>query len=162
MAKDLVIGYGNADRQDDGVAWHVLASLARSLGRSVPLEAGDEFTPSSGEPELLFVPQLTPEMAEDIAAYQRVCFIDAHTGEIDQEVRLLEIRPDFQAAPFTHHMTPQTLLLVAQKLYTVQIQGWLLSVHGYEFGFARDLSPQTEVLVPRAVDYLRNWLDHPE
>ena len=28
MADTLVLGYGNVDRMDDGLAWHVLAGLA--------------------------------------------------------------------------------------------------------------------------------------
>ena len=28
----LFIGYGNPDRQDDGVAWHVLTGIANQLG----------------------------------------------------------------------------------------------------------------------------------
>lgn len=159
MGKNLVIGYGNADRQDDGLAWQVLALLARNLGRDVSGEPGDEFDPSPGDPELRFVLQLTPEMAEDVAAFDRVCFVDAHTGEIDEDVRFIEIQADFQTSPFTHHLTPHTLLLLAQKLYQARARGWLLSVRGYDFGFSRRLSPLTEALVPQAVEILSSWLE---
>ena len=33
MKKVLILGYGNLDREDDGVAWHVLQGVAETLGR---------------------------------------------------------------------------------------------------------------------------------
>jgi Ni,Fe-hydrogenase maturation factor len=29
----LIVGYGNYDREDDGVAWHILERLANHLGQ---------------------------------------------------------------------------------------------------------------------------------
>ena len=37
----LVIGYGNIDRQDDGVAWHVLREVASRLKVNFPQTAGE-------------------------------------------------------------------------------------------------------------------------
>ena len=34
MNKTLLLGYGNPDREDDGVAWHVLSRVFRALGRA--------------------------------------------------------------------------------------------------------------------------------
>ena len=35
MQKILVIGYGNVDREDDGVGWHVLETLSDHFGSPV-------------------------------------------------------------------------------------------------------------------------------
>jgi Ni,Fe-hydrogenase maturation factor len=98
MQPTLIIGYGNFDRQDDGVAWHVLAEVARRLGCAVPLSPEEEFPPNGGKPDFIFELQLTPELAEAIAQYERVCFVDAHTGAVPHDVTLWDgrvVRFDF-------------------------------------------------------------------
>ena len=157
MKKTLIIGYGNPDREDDGVAWHILRALTLKLGLPAPASYEDEF-PQNGAFEFAFHLQLTPEMAEDIAAFEQVCFVDAHTGSIPEEVRLIEVESDFQRSPFTHHLTPQSLVSICVSLYQRKPEAVLLSVRGYQFLFSRQLSAQTEALVPQAVRLIWNWL----
>jgi hydrogenase maturation protease len=154
----LIIGYGNADRQDDGVAWHVLARLANRLGRSAPLEIGEGFEFEQKSPEFLYALQLTPEMAETIAIFERICFIDAHTGSLPEDIKIVPLQANYQNSPFTHHMTPETLLAFVETLYNSRPSAILVSIRGYEFGFARDLSPGTKALADRAVDEILCWL----
>ncbi len=158
MQNTLLLGFGNADRQDDGVAWHILVRLANLLGRSAPDELGEGFE-FEGEPiEFLFALQLTPELAETAAAFERVCFIDAHTGNLPNDLQIVPLQANFQNSPFTHHMTPETLLAFIQALYHIQPQAILVSVRGYEFGFERELSPQTSALADQAVTVISQWL----
>ena len=159
MNKVLILGYGNVDRQDDGVAWHILARLAQRMGWPAPSSPDDEFPPVNEEIDLLFVLQLTPELAETLALYDRICFIDAHTGSVPNEVNLIEVDSEFQASPFTHHITPQTCLSFTETLYAQRPQAILVSVRGYEFGFTRSLSPRTAELVEQAVDLIEKWLE---
>ncbi|HVN54869.1 MAG TPA: hydrogenase maturation protease [Anaerolineaceae bacterium] len=154
----LVIGFGNIDRQDDGVAWHVLSMLANHLGRPHPNEIMEGLEDFSTSPALLFVLQLTPEMAEIVAQYDAVCFVDAHTGSVEEEVQLAEIEGEFQSSPLTHHMTPQTVLALADTLYGKLLPGFLLSIRGYQFGFTTQMSPQTEQLAHQAADLLWDWV----
>ena len=100
MKKVLIIGYGNPDREDDGVAWHILRALTIKLGLPSPNSYEDEF-PEGEMIDFAFYLQLTPEMAEDISAYEYVCFVDAHTGNIPEPVRLIEVESEFQRSPFT-------------------------------------------------------------
>ena len=158
MNQTLVIGYGNPDRQDDGVAWHVLHALAAQLGLPAPDSYEDEF-PSNDRLDFAFYLQLTPEMAEQIALYERVCFVDAHTGSIAAEVQLVPVESQFQNSPFTHHLTAQTLLSMCQLLYGKTPQAALLSVRGYRFEFERELSPETAALVPEAVERILAWIE---
>jgi len=155
-----VIGYGNPDRQDDGVAWHILCALAREKGYSSPDSYEDEFPANDGL-DFAFFLQLTPEMAEDIAPYERVCFVDAHTGDIQQEVQLIPVESEFQRSPFTHHLTPQSLLSMCENLYHKKPIAALVSVRGYRFGFERELSAETGVLVPKAIRLIMEWLNSP-
>lgn len=158
MKKSLIIGYGNPDREDDGVAWHILRALTIKLGLPAPESYEDEF-PEYGLIDFAFYLQLTPEMAEDINEYGYVCFVDAHTGNIPEPVRLISVESEFQRSPFTHHLTPQSLLSMCETLYKRKPEAVLLSVLGHRFLFSRQLSEGTAALVPRAVDLVWEWLN---
>lgn len=152
----LFIGYGNPDRQDDGVAWHVLAGVATQLGLEPP-PAWEEPLPSSPKADFAFHLQLTPEMAEDLTAYDRVCFVDAHTGRIPQNVQVVDLAAEYQTSPFTHHLTPEMLLSMCASLYGHSPEAILVSVRGYEFGFETELSRMTASLVNEAVERTLGW-----
>jgi hydrogenase maturation protease len=154
----IIIGYGNPDREDDGVAWHILAELTRRLGRPVPTEVPEGFYPSGETPDFLFVLQLTPEMSETLAAYARVCFVDAHTGRVPQEVSIAPVMAQAQTSPFTHHMTAEMLLAMTEEIYDLRLDALLASVRGYQFGFTVSLSPRTAELAMEAADQIWEWL----
>jgi hydrogenase maturation protease len=158
LERTFIFGYGNPDRQDDGVAWHVLVALARKLGRQLPASIEDEFPPADESPDLVFDLQLTPELSEVIAAYQRVCFVDAHTGNVPEEIKMAEVKGEFQHSPFTHHMTPATCLAMAQTLYGGDPETILVSVRGYEFGFVHSLSKRTKILAEQAAGKIFAWI----
>ena len=157
MNRTLLLGYGNPDRQDDGVAWHILAAMAERMGLPAPESYEDEF-PLNNRIDFNFQLQLTPEMAEDISLYQQVCFVDAHTGFIPEPVRLIEVESEFQHSPFTHHLTAQSLLSMCETIYHKKPRAALLSVRGFYFGFDRQLSPETTALLPHALHQLETWL----
>ena len=140
--RSLFIAIGNPLRHDDGVAREVLAKLEGVESRTVL--------------------QLTPEMAENLVGYDIVCFVDAHTGNIPQEVNFVELQGVYQASPFTHHLTPQTCLALAQALYGHSPKGYLMSVRGYKFGFSSELSDQTQQLALAAGQQLISWLTQVE
>jgi hydrogenase maturation protease len=154
----LILGYGNADRQDDGVAWHVLNHIAKHLHRPLSNTPDDGFDPSEGPVELLFALQLTPEMAETVAGFERVCFVDAHTGAVPNEINIVPVGQKYESSPFTHHMTPATCLSLAKALYGYSPESLLVSVRGYEFGFGWNLSPRTQVLAAQAANQIVEWL----
>lgn len=161
LQKTLLIGYGNPDRQDDGVAWHILVAVARKINYPLPPMWEEGFLPSPDQPEieLRFVLQLTPEMSEDLAHFNRVCFIDAHTGRVPEEVHFEKIAPEMQSSPFTHHLTPSMLVFLTKSLFSHQVDAALVSVRGYEFGFSHELSLPTRKLVPFAVETINSWLN---
>ncbi len=156
--KTLLLGYGNVDRQDDGVAWHILAGVGKRLGLPVPDSVDEEFPTSAGETELMFFLQLTPELSETVAAFDRVCFIDAHTGHVPNDLNIETVTSEFQASPFTHHLTPASCLSLAEALYGKAPPSILVSVRGFEFGFSRELSAGTAKLAGQAIDAILNWL----
>ena len=157
MQKILVIGYGNPDREDDGVGWHVLQKLSEHFRSPVIALDGGTFEPAYN-PQLVFVLQLTPEMAESVAEYDFACFVDAHTGAYAEEVRLASIKPSYETAPFTHHFTAESCLELAQALYGHAPVGLVVSVRGYHFGYRTELSAQTAPLVEVAAARIIDWI----
>ena len=158
MNKTLIIGYGNPNREDDGVAWHILQKLATHF--NVPLVsivASDEFDPAH-YPHLVFELQLTPEMSEAMAEYDFVCFVDAHTGAYEEEVRVAPITPAYQMSPFTHHLTPESCLSLAETLYGYAPKGLMVSVRGYQFGYKTELSGRTALIADEAVTRIIKWV----
>lgn len=154
MNKTLIVGYGNADREDDGAAWHVLCGIARRLGKAVPNVPEDAFFPENEEIDLWYVLQLAPEMAEDFASYQRIIFVDAHTGSIPHEIFLQPVDDSPASSSFTHHLTPAVCMALTRTIYHSSPQAMLLSVRGYNFGFTRSLSERTTELVSQAVEMI--------
>jgi len=158
LQKTLIIGYGNKDRQDDGVAWYVLKEVAQQIsGSQLDTDSNDlfEITPTL---HLLFLLQLVPELAERIKDYERVCFVDAHTGNIPDDIRATELSPKYKRSPFTHHFTPESLLEICSTIYQKHPKSLLVSVRGYEFGFEDTLSLKTCKLVPLATDKILDWI----
>ena len=157
MKKLLILGYGNPDREDDGVAWHILRAITLKLGLTAPASYEDDF-PEHAVIDFAFHLQLTPEMAEDIHEYPYVCFVDAHTGNIPEPVRLINVESEFQNSPFTHHLTPQSLMSMCETLYGRKPDAALLSVLGHRFLFTRQLSEETASLVPQSVELIWDWI----
>lgn len=155
--RTLIFGYGNYDRQDDGVAWHVISALKKTLGLPDPEIVDDDFD-SDDDLVTVFQLQLTPELAESIVKFDRVCLIDAHTGSIPEEILLRKLDPVFLHSPLTHHLTPEALLSITQTIYHKVPETFLLSMRGYEFEFTQTLSPRTQDLVPQAVSLISEWL----
>jgi len=155
MKQHIFIGYGNPDRGDDGVAWHLLMKVLAYSGCTQEDLFSDEIISVKEGLDIWFNFQLLPEMAETIADYETALFIDAHTGEIKEEISYNPISPVFQNSPFTHHFTPTSCLALAESISGHCPQAWLLSIRGYSFGFARELSANTQQLVDKAFEKIR-------
>jgi hydrogenase maturation protease len=161
MKSSLIIGYGNPDREDDGLAWHVLTKLAGRFGQPILLDYELDFVDNHQSPDFQFLLQLTPEITELIKNYQRVCFVDAHTGNIPDKLKMTPLVSEFQASPFTHHLTPASCMALCSSLFQVEPEAVLVTVRGYRFGFTQTLSTQTMELVDVAVDEIEAWLVPP-
>ena len=154
--KDLLLfGYGNPDRGDDGAAFHVFLNLIdKTNSNNLDLLSAEvsELTPRT---DIIFNFQLLPEYSELVANYRKVIFIDAHTGEIQDEIRCEKIIPEMKHSPFTHHFSPASCLALAKSITGFAPDAWLLSIRGYQFGFTEDLSEKTTELVKRAVELIQ-------
>ncbi|MBZ5590992.1 MAG: hydrogenase maturation protease [Acidobacteriia bacterium] len=121
----LVVAVGNTLRGDDGVA-HRVADL---LG-------------ARPEVDVRRVHQLTPELAEEMAHATTVVFVDADVEA--SAVRLERLTPNAQRAPITHTMTPNELVMLAERLYGFQGAAYLCRVPAEDFAAGGALTPVAE------------------
>ncbi len=155
----LIVGYGNLDREDDGVAWHILSRLAARLEIAFAATPEEyEFIPGQSI-DLYFGLQLVPELSEVLNQYARVCFVDAHTGAVPEEIHFEPLLAQMQPSPFTHHLTAAALLSLTAALYPQPPEAVLVSVRGYNFGFSQQLSPATNRLADQAVSIIADWIE---
>lgn len=152
MRCDLLIGWGNPLRGDDGVGQAIAAAVERW-----------------GLPQLAVVEavQLTPELAPLLAAARRVLFVDAEAGAaaVTGGWRLEPVPPldpgvttaAWSSQPLSHHASPGVLLMLAETLYGRQPPALQLLVAAHACGFGSGLSPATEALLPGALAAVRLW-----
>lgn len=154
----LIIGYGNPSRRDDGVGLAVVNGLRQRLGQT-PLEEGDDgYGELGGAIDTLFLQQLMPELAEALAQYDRVWFVDAHLGVYPELVRRAALTAHISLASVSHHLGPETLLALAQQIYGRAPAGELISIRGLDFDFGEELSAETAEGVRQVVEDLGRTL----
>jgi len=150
--RDLLIGWGNALREDDGV------------GRAIAAEAE-----SWGLANLCVIErtQLTPELAPVLAAARRVLFVDAAAeaaagpGRWRLEPLLPPASGPADGSPtselFSHHTSAGGLLQLANTLYGRRPPAWQLLVTAHGMGLSTELTPTTKALLPELLAAVRRW-----
>ncbi len=121
----LLIACGNPLRRDDGAAHRVLRFLAPA-------------------PDRVFreVLQLTPELAEEIARFDRVVFLDADAGS-----NVLAIEPlcrTMAHSPLSHFSTPAEIVALARALFGFAGDALLCRIPADDFSAGE--IPEKEVL----------------
>ena len=151
MSRTLVIGFGNIDRADDGLAYHVINALRRYLGQKALSEEDTGLEDLGAPVDSVFLSQLTPELMDTLVAYGQVVFVDAHVYENLEDLHCAPVVPEYVPSTFTHHLTPAALLALLKTLYRAEPAGHLVSIRGHDFNFHRDLSKEATALVEPAV-----------
>lgn len=149
--RTLVLGFGNLDRQDDGVAYEVVNGVRRHIGLEPLGEAATGLEETDQGVGAVFVPQLGPELVDAAVDYDQVIFVDAHVQPHFDNLYWAEVHPEFRSSAFGHHLTPQTFLGWLQALHQHQLAGSVVSIRGHSFGFERGLSEATAAQVAPAV-----------
>ena len=150
--KTIIVGYGNIDRADDGVAFAVINELRKQLGQKILDEGDTGLDDLKEETDSIFLSQLVPEIMELLTGYNRIIFVDAHVGSDMENLNCSPVLAEYVSSSFTHHMTPSALLAFLQSMYQCEPQAHLVSIHGYDFDFKRTFSPQVQALVQPAVE----------
>jgi Ni,Fe-hydrogenase maturation factor len=127
----LAIAIGNPLRRDDGVAGQVL----ELLGDDVDVEKRS-------------VLQLTPELADAIAAYSVVVFIDAH---VNTKYPVLQpVKTVFAPFPLTHVASPAELVAVARAIFGFSGHAYICRMPASDFAEGEGLSERSRGFVPQA------------
>ena len=139
--KTLIIGYGNTLRGDDGIGFLVAEQVAERAWPNV---------------RSLSQQQLTPELAADLAQSDRVCFLDAWIGGTVPKVQRIEA---IALQPSNHHdWTPETLLLLTEKLYCSKPLAYRFLMPAVEFEFGEHLSELAQEAMVWAIQTLETWI----
>lgn len=140
----LVIGYGNTLRGDDAVGPILAERLHGELRAEGVL--------------VLTCHQLTPELAAEVAACDRVVFLDA---SVEIPAGEIQCRPltSADAAPLIHSLGPEPLLALTRLVYGRQPQAFLVSVGGLRFDFSDAvLSPPVAAAIEPALQQIRELI----
>jgi hydrogenase maturation protease len=142
MKEVLVIGYGNSIRSDDG------AGIAAAL-RIAELWPGIA---------TLVCHQLGPELAETIAAYETIVFIDASVA-VDEPLLETLTPGDVTSAEHTHEYSPEGLLGFSNRLYDpVWKQAFLLHIPVRSIEFGERISEETDDAIAHGIEMLKSAL----
>jgi len=130
----LIIGIGNPLRSDDGLGWAVVEQLSRDCIMGYDIHT---------------VYQLTPEVAQWMAAVNLVIMIDAsHEGEPGE----MSIRPLFlpaqPSAVGTHYTTPEELAALTVALYGQCPPIVVVTMTGADFSIGEKLSSIVAQRIP--------------
>ena len=160
MQKTLILGFGNPDRGDDGVAWYILSKIANHFNKSLSEEQIECCMVELNDAiHLWFNMQLIPEISEQLANYQHAIFVDAHTVDVKEDISAIDLKPEFQNSPFTHHLTPSSCLSLTQSIFGKYPEAKLISVKGYSFEFNNQLSQKTCALADQVVEIILHLLE---
>ena len=158
MSKSLVIGFGNIDRADDGIAYHIINALRRHLGQGALDEESTGLEDLNSKIDTVFLSQLTPELIDILTGYELIVFVDAHVDECLEPLHCEPVRLDSESTVFSHHITPAMLLVLLEALHHIEPVAYLVSLHGYDFDFHRELSPKVQSLIEPAVSKILELL----
>jgi hydrogenase maturation protease len=120
----LVIGYGNPQRQDDGLGPALAAELRKLGGLGVTVRDGY---------------RLDIHDAVDVAEHDVIWFVDAvNVGASPFSVTALWPAVDLDFG--SHLLNPETILALVRKYYGRAPRAFLVSIRGYEFDFVEELT----------------------
>jgi len=179
--KTLVIGVGNAGRQDDGLG----PALVERLAGVKPPERVIVQTPD-GAVDAFWAYQLNIEDAAAVREYDRVVFVDASEGALAEAreeaeqafgsptrplqasqsyatlelggVMMAPLAPAATIAFTTHEMSPASVLALGEELYGRTAEGFLLTIRGLQWEFAEGLSAEAERNLAEACRILAEFL----
>ncbi len=150
----LVAGFGNVFRRDDGAGPAVINALRVRLGRAPFDPLDDGFDDLGHSVDTIVLHQLVPELSETFKDYALLIFVDAHVGNLPEDIRVETLEATYTQPFVSHQIHPATVLALTQQLYGAAPRTVLLSIRGYDFDFGEGLSAQTAALIEPAVEHI--------
>jgi hydrogenase maturation protease len=146
MKKTLIYGYGNPGRQDDGLGVLLVEAIEKWAG-----EQGLENLSFDNNY------QLNIEDAANIAAYERVIFADASQEEIDS-FSLTRVEPSAKVEFTMHAVSPAFIVHLCESIYQKTPECLLLHIRGYEWEFARAVTPNALENLEKSIEFMIDYL----
>jgi Ni,Fe-hydrogenase maturation factor len=104
---------------------------------------------------------LVPEVVPVAGQYPLIVFIDAHTGTIPEDVRLVRVGEDRRFHSVTHHMSPGRVLSMIHEITGNTTEAFLVSVRGENFDFGFGISSQcrqsADLAIRKILDLESQW-----
>jgi hydrogenase maturation protease len=141
----LIIGYGNPQRGDDGLAWRAADELEKAL--------------HPPEVQIVRCHQLAPELAERFIGCDAVIFVDAaaplsgkrRPGEIHCEEIDAQSAADLRAPALGHQFSPAALVALASQIYQVTPRAFCMTLTGESFNHGDSLSATVLAALPQLI-----------
>jgi hydrogenase maturation protease len=152
LPKVLIIGYGSPLRGDDNIGCHVAQMLEHHYH-------------DDSDVRVIGSHQLTPEMAEDVAASEFVLFLDAAAGTPPGKIQQKAVKPQPGPLSFAHFLDPSLLLAATMELYGSAPRAELLTIVGAAFELGDALSPAVVRRLPEMFERAHAIVEshrHPE
>jgi hydrogenase maturation protease len=137
--RTLLLACGNTLRGDDAAAHAVLRLIEPGTNHAVRA-----------------VQQLTPELAQEIARFSRVVFIDADAGS--KALSIEPLRAATPRSPLTHAATPEEVVALAAALFGFAGEAFLCRIPAQHFGAGDDPAPEVLQLAREAAVEIANLI----
>ena len=125
----LVLGIGNAGRQDDGLGWAYVDGLEACL-----------YVRSGPKPQLRHTYQLNLEDADLIHRYRRVLFVDATKDSAVGTFTVTRPQAKMDLTFTSHAISVPAILATARQCFDSVPEAYLLAIRGYQWELAQGLS----------------------
>ena len=144
-----IAGFGNIDRQDDGVGIVLAARIAEWLNN----KHGNDI-------KLSLEHQLLPELAEELKGIDLAIFVDADMQQYENGWNIAEVRssPNIEGLNM-HSMGPAWLLQLSEQLGTPPRHALSLSVSGVGFDFSNCMTPECEKRMQACEKAFYEWFE---
>jgi hydrogenase maturation protease len=146
----LVVGCGNTLRGDDGIGIHLVEELAH-----LPMPEGTTTH---------ICQQYTPELAADLALYDRVLFVDAATpygakNYFPGRVALQDVAemPTQESHGLSHSVDAASLVNLTRVLYGTAPKASILTIEGVDFDLGESLSPLVQAAIPEMISLAKSF-----
>ena len=137
--RTLLIACGNPLRGDDGAAHEVLRLIAPAPDRAT-----------------LTVHQLTPELAQEMAGFDRVLFLDA---DVQCGRPVVEPVPAWTSrSPLTHAANPAEILALSSALFGFGGEAYVCRIPARDFAPREALGPDERRMIDEVAGELERFL----
>ncbi len=140
----LIVGFGNPLAGDDGAGFRAAEMLAARV--RLP------------EVRVRAVRQLTPELAEEAAQAAVVVFVDASVEIRPGAIDCRRLEAGRTAGVFSHHLAPESVLELAERVYHRRPEALLFSVGARSFA-DHSLSGEVQQALPALVGQIEDLIE---